>query len=138
MDRPSQHKSHLAGSLSFSQPGGPPCWVISLAFGLIGTTLPKPPLAWVETVLVILAHTQRQREGTGLLEYQAMPYLHDVAHDGWLCTFTIKQQLEIPSARSCAAHFRATGRVRKRQAVRPVRQQHPTYLYLYRDLSILF
>jgi hypothetical protein len=29
-------KTHLAGSLSFSQPGEPPCWVISLAFGLIG------------------------------------------------------------------------------------------------------
>jgi hypothetical protein len=24
-----------------------------------------------------------QREGMGLLEYQAMPSLHDVAHDGW-------------------------------------------------------
>ncbi len=24
-----------------------------------------------------------QREGLGLLKYQAMPSLHDVAHDGW-------------------------------------------------------
>jgi hypothetical protein len=56
----------------------------------------------------------------GLLEYQAMPSLNDVAHDRWLCTFTIEQQLEIPSARSLAAHVRATGTVRKRQAVRPV------------------
>ncbi len=30
-----------------------------------------------------------QREGMGLLEFQAMPSLRDVAHDGWLCTFTI-------------------------------------------------
>ncbi len=30
MDRPPQHKSHPARSLSSSQPGGPPCWVISL------------------------------------------------------------------------------------------------------------
>jgi hypothetical protein len=30
-----------------------------------------------------------QREGMGLLEYQAMPSLRGVAHDGWLCTFTI-------------------------------------------------
>ncbi len=30
-----------------------------------------------------------QREGMGLLEYQAMPSLRDVAHDGVLCTFTI-------------------------------------------------
>jgi hypothetical protein len=28
-------KSHSVGSLSFSQIGGPPCWVISLAFRLI-------------------------------------------------------------------------------------------------------
>jgi hypothetical protein len=32
MDRP----SHPAGSLSSSQPGRPPCWASSLAFGLIG------------------------------------------------------------------------------------------------------
>jgi hypothetical protein len=30
-----------------------------------------------------------QREGMGLLEYQTMPALHDVAHDVWLGTFTI-------------------------------------------------
>jgi hypothetical protein len=30
-----------------------------------------------------------QREGMGLLEYQIMPSLRDVAHDGLLCTFTI-------------------------------------------------
>jgi hypothetical protein len=36
MDRPSQNKSRLFGSLSSSLPGGPPCWVISLAFELIG------------------------------------------------------------------------------------------------------
>jgi hypothetical protein len=35
MDRPSQHKSHQAGSFSSSQPGGL-CWVIFLAFDLIG------------------------------------------------------------------------------------------------------
>ncbi len=29
-----------------------------------------------------------QREGMGLLEYQAMPSLRDVAHDGGLCTFS--------------------------------------------------
>jgi hypothetical protein len=31
----------------------------------------------------------KQREGMGLLEYQAMPSLHDVAHAGWLFTFTL-------------------------------------------------
>ncbi len=36
MDRPSRTKSHPAGSISSSQPGGPPCWASSLAFGLIG------------------------------------------------------------------------------------------------------
>ncbi len=30
-----------------------------------------------------------QREGMGLIEYNAMPSFRDVAHDGWLCIFTI-------------------------------------------------
>ncbi len=34
------------------------------------------------------------REGLGLLEHQAMPSLRDVDHNGWLCMFTITQQLE--------------------------------------------
>ncbi len=29
-----------------------------------------------------------QREGRGLLEYQALPSLRDIAHDGVLCTFS--------------------------------------------------
>jgi hypothetical protein len=64
------------------------------------------------------AINQPQREG-GLLEYQAMPSLLDVAHDGLFCTFTISQQLSNPSARSWAAPVRATGTVRKRQAIQP-------------------
>jgi hypothetical protein len=35
MDRPSHTKSHPVGSLSSSHPGGPPCKVSPLAFGLI-------------------------------------------------------------------------------------------------------
>ncbi len=50
-----------------------------------------------------------QRESMGLLEYQAMHSLREVAHDGWLWTFT-KQQLGI-------APVRATDKIRKRQAV---------------------
>jgi hypothetical protein len=50
-----------------------------------------------------------------------LPSLGDVGYDGWLCTFPIQQQLEIPSARSRASPIRATGTVRKRQAVRLVR-----------------
>jgi hypothetical protein len=30
---------------------------------------------------------KEQREGMGLLEYQVMPSLPDIAHDEWLCTF---------------------------------------------------
>jgi hypothetical protein len=30
---------------------------------------------------------REQKEGEGLLEYQAMPSLRGVAYDGWLCTF---------------------------------------------------
>ncbi len=56
----------------------------------------------------------------GLLEYQARHSMREVAHGGWLSTFTIQQQLEIPSARSWAAPVRATDMVRKRQALRPV------------------
>jgi hypothetical protein len=59
-----------------------------------------------------------ERRHGSILEYQAMSSLLDVAHGGWLCTFTIKQQLEIPSAR--IPPVRTTGTVRKRQAVRPV------------------
>ncbi len=33
--------------------------------------------------------------------------------DGWMCTFTIQQQLEMPSARSWAAAVRADDSVRK-------------------------
>jgi hypothetical protein len=35
--------------------------------------------------LVYKLHWPGQREGTGLLEYQAVPSLRDVAHDGVLC-----------------------------------------------------
>jgi hypothetical protein len=45
MDRPSRTKSHPAGSLSSSQPDGPPCWSSPLAFSLIGyTSTPQPHL----------------------------------------------------------------------------------------------
>jgi hypothetical protein len=35
-------------------------------------------------------YVYEQREGTGLLEYRAMPSLPDVAHDGVLSTFRKK------------------------------------------------
>ncbi len=34
-------------------------------------------------------YSTSQRESMGLLEYQAIPPLRDVAHGGWLCTFNI-------------------------------------------------
>ncbi len=62
-----------------------------------------------------------ERRHGSILEYQVMPSLRDVAHDGLLCTFTyisaagnsIRSQLGI-------APIRSTGTVLKRQAVRPV------------------
>jgi hypothetical protein len=71
----------------------------------------------------------------GLIEYQAMPSLRDVAHDGWLCTFT----MEIPSARNWAAPIRATGTVRKRQVVRPVHhaQNHTCRVTLLQLAAVL-
>jgi hypothetical protein len=35
MDRPSRTRLHPSGSLSSSQPGGPPCWASPVAFDLI-------------------------------------------------------------------------------------------------------
>jgi hypothetical protein len=74
------------------------------------------PTVFTVCTLYILVGILFQREGMGLLEYQDLPPLRDVAHDGWLCIFTIQQQLEIPSARSWAAPVRATGTA----GVRPV------------------
>ncbi len=54
------------------------------------------------------------RHGSTRVHSQAIPSLREVAHDASLCTFT----MEIPSARSWAAPVRATGTVRRRQAVR--------------------
>jgi hypothetical protein len=51
---------------------------------------PPPAISWVENT-VITECTQEsgnQREGMGLLVYQAMPSLRDLAHDGVLCTFS--------------------------------------------------
>jgi hypothetical protein len=41
-----------------------------------------------------------QREGMGLLEYQVMPSLRDVAHDGVLCTFNIRSAPGNPSGQA--------------------------------------
>ncbi len=35
-----------------------------------------------------LYYCHSQREGMGLLEYQTMPSLREIAHNGWLCIFT--------------------------------------------------
>jgi hypothetical protein len=50
-----------------------------------------------------------QRESLGLLENQTMPSLRDVVHDESLCTFTIQQHLEIPSAPSWEAYGQGNG-----------------------------
>ncbi len=53
-----------------------------------------------------------QREGLGLIEYQAMPSLRDVAHDGWLCTFIILQISwkfrQLPAGSSCQGKWYIT------------------------------
>jgi hypothetical protein len=68
------------------------------------------------------------------LEYQAMPSMRDVAHDGWLYTFTIKHQLQIPSAHSWAAPVRATSTGRKSQAALPV---HPSITHKICRVTLL-
>ncbi len=55
-----------------------------------------------------------------LLAYQAMPSLRDVSHDGMVVYIYYITAAGIPTARSWAAPVRATGMVRKRQAVWPV------------------
>ncbi len=56
MARRSHTKSHLprphAGSLLSSQPGGPPCWVSHLAFGLIVLDHGKPSRKWRDILTV--------------------------------------------------------------------------------------
>jgi hypothetical protein len=42
-----------------------------------------------------------QREGMGLREYPAILSLHDVLHDGWLCTFTIRYNSRSQLGSSC-------------------------------------
>jgi hypothetical protein len=44
---------------------------------------------------------------------ESLPTIRDHGHDRCLCTFTVLQQLEIPSARSWVAHVRKTGMVRQ-------------------------
>jgi hypothetical protein len=58
----------------------------------------------------------------GLLEYQAMPSLRDVAHDRWLCSTQCVHNITAagtPSSRSWAAPVRTTGTVQKRKADGP-------------------
>jgi hypothetical protein len=53
----------------------------------------------------------------GLLEYQAMPSLRDVAYDGWLCMDVIYY---ITTAGNSISSQLGRQALRKRQAVRPV------------------
>ncbi len=75
MDHPSQHKSHPDRSLSSSLPDGPPCWVISLAFGLIGCYITK------RTQNKDMNEITRSRQG---------PVLH-VQIAPWAKTMTVNQ-----------------------------------------------
>jgi hypothetical protein len=48
----------------------------------------------------LLLRMQTQREGLGLLKYQAMPSLRDLAHDGVLCTFSNRSAPDRGSVRA--------------------------------------
>ncbi len=56
----------------------------------------------------------------GVLEYRNMPTLSEAGHEGWCCTLTILQLLEITLPCSWAAAVRATGTVQKSQVVQAV------------------
>jgi hypothetical protein len=85
----------------------------------------------------------QNRECMCLLEYQAMPSLRDVDYDGWFCTFTIQQELEISLAHNWAALVRATRySTENAGGIRPVHhiQNHicrVTLLQLARRASVL-
>ncbi len=68
-----------------------------------------------------------QREGMALLEYQAMPSLRNLAHDGWLCTFTYITE-DVNSIRSIAGQLMSGQPVRygkDRLYGHPSRTNHP-------------
>ncbi len=46
-------------------------------------------LFYSQCLTLFFHHSHKQREGMGLLEYQAMPSLCDVGHVGWLCNVYI-------------------------------------------------
>jgi hypothetical protein len=43
------------------------------------------------------------------MERRLLPAMRNFSHDGWLCTFTVQQQQEDPSAHSRATPTRANG-----------------------------
>jgi hypothetical protein len=56
------------------------------------------------------------------IEYQAMPSLHDIAHDGWLCTFTITAAgNSISSQLGSSCQGNQNGRGKEGGTVRPSR-----------------
>jgi hypothetical protein len=74
-----------------------------------------------------------QREGMGLLEYQAMPSFRDVAHDGWLCTLAIYNS-------SLEFHQLAAGQLLSGQPVRygKGRRYGPSITYKITPAGSLF
>jgi hypothetical protein len=66
-----------------------------------------------------------QREGMGLLEYQAMPSLREVTYDGWLCTCTVTaagNSISSQLGSSCKGNRYST--VKAGGTVRPSRTSH--------------
>ncbi len=93
-----------------------PCWVTLLQPARRAAVLGQPT-----SFRPHCSRLSTDYEGIGHIEYQAMPSLRDVAHDGWLCSFTLycitASGNSIPSARRWAVHVRATGTVQKKLVV---------------------
>jgi hypothetical protein len=71
------YKITPAGSLSSSQPGGPPCWASPLAFGLIDDNLfLSLSFFWVGGGGKGEASFQRQKNERGLLYIRLVPFVH--------------------------------------------------------------
>ncbi len=89
-------------------------------FLLMHRRIHASPLLCTQNYLLSSARTQTQREGMGLLEYQVMPSLRDVAHDKWLLTLLYNSNWkfhQLTAGQLLPGHRYGS---EKRQAVRPV------------------
>ncbi len=104
LDSPLRTKSHPAGSIPTSQPGGPPYWTRPLAFGLIVyRTTRFQSVAFLDFPILIwssqpLTDSTLQGDGMGLLEsWRGLPGGTSVIIIGCIIYYTVHHHLETRS-----------------------------------------